>query len=106
ASLNGKACGTFGDLGTFSTFYSHHISTMEGGVLVTDDTEIAHLARAVRNHGWARDLPADSPLGPPPDGDPFFGAYRFIMPGYNVRPLEICGAVGLEQLRKLDQMIE
>ena len=66
ASLNGKPCGTFGDVGTFSTFFSHHISTMEGGVLVTDDTEIAHLARAIRNHGWARDLPADTPLGPPP----------------------------------------
>ena len=106
ASLNGKACGTFGDLGTFSTFYSHHISTMEGGVLVSDNTEIAHLARAIRNHGWARDLPADSPLGPQPLDDPFFEAYRFIMPGYNVRPLEICGAVGLEQLKKLSGMLE
>ena len=106
ATLNGKPCGTFGDLGTFSTFYSHHISTMEGGVLVTNDTEIAHLAHVIRNHGWARDLPADSPLGPPPHSYPFFEAYRFIMPGYNVRPLEICGAVGLEQLKKLDRMLE
>jgi CDP-6-deoxy-D-xylo-4-hexulose-3-dehydrase len=108
ASLNGKLCGTFGDLGTFSTFYSHHISTMEGGVLVTDNTEIAHLARAVRNHGWARDLPADTPLGAPRDArdEGFFEAYRFIMPGYNVRPLEICGAVGVEQLKKLDRMLE
>jgi CDP-6-deoxy-D-xylo-4-hexulose-3-dehydrase len=106
ASLNGKLCGTFGDIGTFSTFYSHHISTMEGGLLVTDDTEIAHLARAIRNHGWARDLPPDSPLAPAaPVSDDFFEAYRFIMPGYNVRPLEICGAVGLEQLKKLDTMI-
>jgi CDP-6-deoxy-D-xylo-4-hexulose-3-dehydrase len=106
ASLNGKLCGTFGDIGTFSTFYSHHISTMEGGLLVTDDTEIAHLARAIRNHGWARDLPPDSPLAPAaPASDDFFEAYRFIMPGYNVRPLEICGAVGLEQLKKLDTMI-
>jgi CDP-6-deoxy-D-xylo-4-hexulose-3-dehydrase len=109
ASLNGKPCGTFGDLGTFSTFYSHHISTMEGGLLVTNDTEIAHLAKAVRNHGWARDLPADSPLAPPAaaeDDGGFFEAYRFIMPGYNVRPLEICGAIGLEQLKKLDRMLE
>ena len=94
ASLNGKPCGTFGDVNTFSTFYSHHISTMEGGLLVTNDTEIDHLARAIRNHGWARDLPADSPLGTGRHDDPFFEAYRFILPGYNVRPLEICGAVG------------
>jgi len=105
ATLNGRWCGTFGDIGTFSTFYSHHLSTMEGGVLVTDDTELAHLARAIRNHGWARDLPADSPLGTR-DSDDFFEAYRFIVPGYNVRPLEICGAVGIEQLRKLDRMLE
>lgn len=104
ASLNGKLCGTFGDIGTFSTFYSHHISTMEGGLLVTNDTEIDHLARAIRNHGWARDLPADSLLGRKHD-DPFFEAYRFVVPGYNVRPLEICGAVGIEQLKKLDRML-
>jgi CDP-4-dehydro-6-deoxyglucose reductase, E1 len=108
ARLNGKWTGSFGDVGTFSTFYSHHISTMEGGVLVTDDTELAHLARAIRNHGWARDLPPDTPLELPAsdDFDNFHGAYRFIVPGYNVRPLEICGAVGLEQLAKLDRMLE
>lgn len=108
ASLNGRLCGTFGDLNTFSTFYSHHISTMEGGLVVTNDTELDHLARAIRNHGWARDVPADSPA----EGlhgrhdDPFFEAYRFVVPGYNVRPLEFAGAVGLEQLKKLDRMLE
>jgi CDP-6-deoxy-D-xylo-4-hexulose-3-dehydrase len=108
ASLNGQPCGTFGDVGTFSTFYSHHISTMEGGLLVTNDTELDHLARAIRNHGWARDVPADSPAGALGDrlDDPFFEAYRFVVPGYNVRPLEFAGAVGLEQLKKLDQTLE
>jgi len=106
ASLNGRPTGTFGDIGTFSTFYSHHISTMEGGLLVTNDTEIDHLARAIRNHGWARDLPADSALNrEQPLDDPFFEAYRFVVPGYNVRPLELAGAVGLEQLKKLDAML-
>jgi CDP-6-deoxy-D-xylo-4-hexulose-3-dehydrase len=105
ASLGGKLCGTFGHLNTFSTFYSHHISTMEGGVLLTNDTEIDHLARAIRNHGWARDVPANTALYERyPDG--FFEAYRFILPGYNVRPLEMCGAVGMEQLKKLDRMVE
>ena len=51
AELAGKSCGTFGDIGTFSTFFSHHISTMEGGVLVTNNTEIYHLARSIRAHG-------------------------------------------------------
>ncbi len=106
ASLEGKLCGTFGDVNTFSTFYSHHISTMEGGLLLTDDREIADLARAIRNHGWARDLPADSPINTGGHDDPFFEAYRFMLPGYNVRPLEVCGAVGREQLKKLDAMVE
>ncbi len=106
ASLNGQLCGTFGDINTFSTFYSHHISTMEGGLLVTNETEIDHLARAIRNHGWARDVPADSVInqGQRLD-DPFFEAYRFVVPGYNVRPLELAGAVGLEQIKKLDDML-
>ena len=108
ATLNDKLCGTFGDINTFSTFYSHHISTMEGGLLVTNDTELDHLARAIRNHGWARDVPADSPAGGSDRNrdDPFFEAYRFVVPGYNVRPLEFSGAVGLEQLRKLERMLE
>jgi CDP-6-deoxy-D-xylo-4-hexulose-3-dehydrase len=106
ASLDGKPTGTFGDVNTFSTFYSHHISTMEGGLLVTNDTEIDHLARAIRNHGWARDVPADSGLNHGRLDDPFFEAYRFVVPGYNVRPLEMCGAIGIEQLKKLDRMIE
>lgn len=103
ASLNGRPCGTFGHINTFSTFFSHHISTMEGGVLLTDDDELDYLARVIRNHGWARDLPG----APDPQSvEGFFEAYRFVMPGYNVRPLEVCGAVGLEQLKKLDSMIE
>jgi CDP-6-deoxy-D-xylo-4-hexulose-3-dehydrase len=109
ASLNGRLCGTFGDIGTFSTFYSHHISTMEGGLLVTDRDDLAHLARAIRNHGWARDCPPGWPRQQPDAAavrDDFFEAYRFVVPGYNVRPLEMCGAIGREQLKKLDCMLE
>ncbi len=105
ASLNGRPCGTFGDVNTFSTFFSHHISTMEGGVLLTDSTEIDHLARVIRNHGWTRDVPENTTLFEK-RSDGFFEAYRFILPGYNVRPLEICGAVGIEQLKKLDAMVQ
>ncbi|MHB8621949.1 MAG: DegT/DnrJ/EryC1/StrS family aminotransferase [Sulfuricaulis sp.] len=105
AELNGRSCGTFGDIGTFSTFFSHHISTMEGGVLVTNNTEIYHLARSMRAHGWTRDIPVNSPIYDKRDDD-FYEAYRFILPGYNARPLEISGAIGIEQLKKLDVMVE
>ncbi|OAN54981.1 DegT/DnrJ/EryC1/StrS family aminotransferase [Magnetospirillum moscoviense] len=100
AELNGKKCGTFGHLNTFSFFFSHHISTMEGGIVLTDDDELAHLCRSLRAHGWTRDLPADSTLYQKKSND-HYEAYRFILPGYNVRPLEIEAAIGREQLKKL-----
>ena len=50
ATLDSKPCGSFGHVNTFSSFFSHHISTMEGGVLATDDTELYHLARSMRAH--------------------------------------------------------
>lgn len=103
AELGGKKTGTFGDINTFSFFFSHHISTMEGGMILTDDEELAHLCRSIRAHGWTRDLPEDTRLYERGDDDRF-EAYRFILPGYNLRPLELSGAVGLEQLKKLPGM--
>ena len=103
AELNGQKTGTFGDLNTFSFFFSHQVSTIEGGMVVTNDTECDHLLRSLRAHGWTRDLPSDSQLFER-TGNDHFEAYRFILPGYNVRPMDICGAVGREQLRKLPAM--
>ena len=105
AELNGRKTGTFGDLNTFSFFFSHHISTMEGGIVLTDDEELCHLLRSIRAHGWTRDLPPGSPLFERKHNE-HFEAYRFILPGYNVRPMEINGAIGREQLKKLPRMTE
>ena len=103
AELDGRKAGTFGDLSTFSFYFSHHISTMEGGMVLTNDDELFHLLRALRAHGWTRDLPNGSPLYQRRRND-HLEEYRFILPGYNVRPLEISGAVGREQLKKLPEM--
>ena len=103
AELNGRKAGSFGDMGTHSFFFSHHIATMEGGMVVTDNTELFHLMRSLRAHGWTRDLPRDSDVFEARDDD-FFEAYRFILPGYNVRPMEMSGAIGIEQLKKLPAM--
>jgi CDP-6-deoxy-D-xylo-4-hexulose-3-dehydrase len=105
ASLDGKYTGTFGDIGTFSTFFSHHISTMEGGLIITGDEELFHLMKSIRAHGWSRDLPDDTSIINKSDDD-FFEAYRFILPGYNARPLEFSGAIGLQQLKKLDDLVD
>ncbi len=105
AKYDGQYTGTHGLVNTFSTFFSHHISTMEGGLVVTDDHEIYCLARSLRNHGWTRDQDEGSPIYEKKNDD-FFEAYRFILPGYNVRPGELQGALGLEQIKKLPGFIE
>ncbi|MFA5283680.1 MAG: DegT/DnrJ/EryC1/StrS family aminotransferase [Bacilli bacterium] len=105
AKYHGKETGTFGLMGTFSTFYSHHLSTMEGGVTITDDEEMYHYLLSIRAHGWTRQLPQNSKLWTKSE-DEFYESFRFIMPGFNVRPLEIEAAIGSEQLRKLDAFLK
>lgn len=105
AKFGGRYTGTFGLVNTFSTFFSHHISTMEGGLVLTDDKEIYNILKAMRNHGWTRDQDADSPIFTKKEDD-FFEAYRFILPGYNVRPGEMHGAIGKRQLEKLEGFVK
>lgn len=105
AKFHGKYTGTFGLVNTFSTFFSHHISTMEGGLVLTNDKEIYNLLKSIRNHGWIRGQDEDSPIFER-RGDDFFEAYRFILPGYNVRPGEIHGAAGRKQLDKLESFVK
>ena len=100
AEYKGKQAGTFGRIGTFSAFFSHHISTMEGGFVVTDNEEIYHILLSLRAHGWTRNLPKKNKVCIKSD-DWFEESFRFVLPGYNVRPLEMSGAIGIEQLKKL-----
>jgi CDP-6-deoxy-D-xylo-4-hexulose-3-dehydrase len=104
AKYNGKYTGTFGVMGSFSSFFSHHISTMEGGMVVTDDEELYHILLCLRAHGWTRNLPRNNHVFNKSDNW-FEEAFRFVLPGYNVRPLEMSGAIGSEQLLKLDGFI-
>lgn len=104
ATLQGKQTGTFGIMGTYSTFFSHHISTMEGGVVVTDDEELYHIMLSLRAHGWTRNLPKDNKVCLKSD-NPFEESFRFVLPGYNLRPLELSGALGLKQLEKLPAIL-
>nr|WP_304971086.1 DegT/DnrJ/EryC1/StrS family aminotransferase [uncultured Schaedlerella sp.] len=104
AKYRNKFAGTFGILGTFSTFYSHHLCTMEGGVTVTDDEELYHYLLSIRTHGWTRQLPHYSSLYRKNENE-FYESFQFIMPGYNLRPLEMEAAIGLEQIKKLDSFV-
>ena len=100
-----KYAGTYGIIGTFSGFFSHHISTMEGGMILTDDEELYHIMLSLRAHGWTRDLP-DKNLLVEKNKNQFDESFRFILPGYNLRPLEMSGAIGVEQLKKLSNFIK
>ena len=100
----GKMLGTLGIVGTYSSFYSHHICTMEGGFAVTDDEELYEYMLSIRAHGWTRNLPENSIIYKKKN-DPFYESFNFIVPGYNLRPLEMEGAIGLMQMDKFDEMI-
>ncbi len=105
ATYQGKQAGTFGVMGGFSSFFSHHISTMEGGLIVTDDEEIYQILLSLRAHGWTRNLPKHNHVCSDKSDDPFEESFRFVLPGYNVRPLEIEGALGVEQVKRLPSLI-
>ena len=104
AKFKDRYAGTYGLISTQSFFYSHHISTMEGGMILTDDEELYQIMLSLRAHGWTRDLPKDNQITEPVE-DPFYDKFRFILPGYNLRPLEMSGALGQEQLKKLPSLI-
>ncbi len=96
----GKWVGTQGDVGTFSFFFSHHITTIEGGMLVTDNDNLAELFRCLRAHGWTRHLKKRAEVeARHPEIDPRF---LFVNTGFNLRPTEINAALGMIQLKKLN----
>jgi CDP-4-dehydro-6-deoxyglucose reductase, E1 len=103
ASYDGAAVGKFGRVGTFSFYFSHHMTTLEGGMCVTDDFEFAEVMRMLRAHGWTRELEnRDRYLKLYPDIDPRF---LFVNVGYNLRATELQGAFGSVQLPKLDRFV-
>lgn len=105
ATFEGRQTGTFGIMGTYSAFFSHHISTMEGGMIVTDDEELYHILLSLRAHGWTRNLPKFNHVCGEKSDDPFKESFRFMLPGYNVRPLEMSGAIGIEQVKRLPELV-
>lgn len=104
ASTGDKKAGSVGFMGTHSFFFSHHLQTMEGGMLSTNCDEIAAVARSLRAHGWTRDTKSGS-LSTLHQDD-FQKSFEFILPGFCVRPIEFMGAIGSVQLKKWPKMYE
>lgn len=103
AMLDGRKAGSMSDIGTFSFFFSHHISTIEGGMLVTNDENYANIARSLRAHGWPRertDYKALAAMYPSIDS-----RFLFVNSGFNLRPTDLQGAFGIHQVKKLEDFI-
>ena len=103
ATLGGKLTGSFGVAASHSSFFSHHISTMEGGWVTTNDEEIYEICLALRAHGWIREQPPESSLRRGAVAG-FDSLFHFVLPGLNFRPIELEAAIGIEQIKKLDSM--
>lgn len=104
AYYKGKAVGTFGRVATFSFYFSHHITTLEGGITVTDDFELAETMRIMRAHGWTREADEHAKyVAKYPDIDPRF---IFVNLGYNLRATECQARMGQVQLPKLAGFVD
>ena len=104
ATYKGKKVGTFGDMSLFSFYYGHHITTIEGGMICTDNEEIYELARMYRSHGMTREA---SKATQEKYASPFLNPlFTFAVPGFNMRSTELNAVLGLEQLPRLDYNIK
>ena len=100
----GKKLGTFGMMSSFSTFFGHHISTIEGGFISTDDFKLYELLLSLRSHGWDRDLSKGTrkKLQKEWDVSEFDAMYTFYYSGYNLRSTDLQAYIGLGQIDKLN----
>ncbi len=97
SKFNKKYLGTFGDFGSFSFFYSHQITSGEGGMVICKNKNDYDILKSLRSHGWSRDKKTAVKY---PHLDP---RYIFINSGFNLRPLDVQAAIGMSQFKKLDK---
>ena len=103
---HGKNLGTFGLMSSFSLYYGHHLSTIEGGMICTDDERLYEMLKMLRSHGWDRDVSEESKKfwRTTHNVDDFHALYTFYVPGFNVRATDLQAFIGLSQLKKLQQV--
>lgn len=108
SEYNNKKLGTFGDLSTFSFYFGHHMSTIEGGMVSTDDEDLYHILLSIRSHGWDRDLPTkkQEELREKYKINNFRALYTFYYPGFNLRATDLQAFIGLNQMDKLDMIVK
>jgi len=100
--------GNFGLMSSFSTYFGHHFSTIEGGLINTNDEELYDIILSIRSHGWDRDLPETKrkQLREEEHVSEFRALYTFYYPGFNLRSTDLQAFIGIEQLKRLDNIIK
>lgn len=103
----GRKLGGFGDLASFSFYFGHQISTIEGGMVSTDDKEFSDLLLMLRSHGWSKDLDLETHrrLVAKYEIDDFHSPFVFYEPGFNLRSTDLNAFIGLGQVEKLDTVV-
>ena len=104
AEYHGKKVGTFGDMSTFSFFYTHIMTTIEGGMLCSNNNKFSELGKSKRAFGWIRDLKDKKKIEKKYKN--IDSRFLFVTRGYNFKPTEIQGAFGKHQIKKLDSFVE
>jgi CDP-6-deoxy-D-xylo-4-hexulose-3-dehydrase len=104
SKYHNKYLGSFGMASFFSMYFGHHLSTIEGGFINTDDEDFYHLLLMMRSHGWDRDLPSEKQkeLRKKYSVDDFSSLYNFYVPGFNLRATDLQAFIGLRAIDKLD----
>lgn len=104
SEYQGAKLGSHGTAGSFSFYYGHHISTIEGGMVVTDDYDLYQIMLSLRSHGWSRDLAPErrEALTSEHSVDAFRNLYTFYYAGFNLRSTDLQARLGRSQLKKLD----
>jgi CDP-4-dehydro-6-deoxyglucose reductase, E1 len=103
AAFEGHKLGSFGMASNFSFYYAHHLSTVEGGMVCTNDADFYETVRMLRSHGMIRELESESRRREYADEHPDLNPdFIFALPGYNVRSTEINAVFGRSQLKRLD----
>ena len=107
SKYDGQYVGTFGHLSSFSFFFGHHLSTIEGGMVCTNDSRLKAILRQLRSHGWAKDLSQDEEDWQAREYrvDGFNRPFTFYYPGFNLRSTDLNARIGLSQMKKADEVI-
>ena len=105
---DGTMVGRVGDMSTFSFYFGHQFSTIEGGMINTDDEDLYHMLLMLRSHGWGKDLPKDLYKQKMDDNnvDSFHEPFTFLVPGFNLRSTDLQANFGLMQIEKADWISE